>query len=230
MCPKVSVIIPCHNYAHYLKNCVHSVRSQTYDNLEIIVVDDGSTDNTISICSQLNVIFVSKPNGGLASARNYGIRVSTGDYIMCVDADDILPQDSIKHHVGLMAPKTVAQCALQEFQDNHRLHVPLGANLYILLKNNTVYSNAMFTRKDYLDAGGYDESDILRLGYEDWEFWIRLAASGCAFKKSDNLGLYYRVHDRSMIRTKTLINHKILCNYITSKHKSLYEMFDNILY
>lgn len=92
---KVSVIIPVYNVEDYLERCLDSVINQTYKNLEIIVVDDGSTDNSGEICDEYDkkdsrIIVIHKDNGGVSSARNQGMDICTGDYIAFVDSDDYI--------------------------------------------------------------------------------------------------------------------------------------------
>jgi glycosyltransferase involved in cell wall biosynthesis len=89
----ISIIIPVYNMEKYLDRCVHSVLNQTYENLEIILVDDGSTDNSPNMCDNYalkdsRIKVVHKENGGLSDARNAGLRIATGDYIGYVDSDD----------------------------------------------------------------------------------------------------------------------------------------------
>ena len=98
--PLISVIIPVFNVEDYLEACVNSVISQSYENLEIILVDDGSTDRSAKLCNSLavkdlRIKTLHKPNGGLSSARNYGIDSATGDYITFVDSDDTITPDAI---------------------------------------------------------------------------------------------------------------------------------------
>lgn len=98
---KVSVIIPVYNGEKYLDNCIKSVADQTYENLEIIIIDDGSTDRTVDICEEWKekddrVRVLHKPNGGRGSARNAGLSMATGDYIHFVDADDWIEKDAIE--------------------------------------------------------------------------------------------------------------------------------------
>ena len=101
---KVSVILPIYNVEKYLKNCIESVRNQTYENLEIILVDDGSTDNSGKICDEIaksdeRVMVIHKQNGGLAAARNTGYLEATGTYLMYIDSDDIVKKDVVKNCV-----------------------------------------------------------------------------------------------------------------------------------
>lgn len=97
----LSVIIPVYNVEKYLKKCISSVQNQTYKNLEIILVDDGSKDNSATICDDFakrdnRVKVIHKANGGVSSARNAGLDVACGEYVMFVDADDWIPYNSVE--------------------------------------------------------------------------------------------------------------------------------------
>ncbi len=102
---KVSVIIPVYNTKKYLRKCVDSVLAQTYDNLEIILVDDGSTDDTGALCDEIakgfnNIIAIHKQNGGLSDARNAGMAVATGEYTCFLDSDDWMDEDCIEESLN----------------------------------------------------------------------------------------------------------------------------------
>jgi glycosyltransferase EpsH len=110
--PLVSIIIPIYNAAQYLNNCLDSVLNQTYNNLEIILVNDGSNDNSIDICykySKLDsrVSILSQVNNGVSSARNNGIRFSNGKYIMFVDSDDWINITTISKTVEIAEQKNI---------------------------------------------------------------------------------------------------------------------------
>lgn len=105
--PLVSVIIPCYNVATYIERCLLSILGQTYSNIEILAVDDGSPDDTPAILdrlakkySQLKVIH--QPNAGVSAARNTGLRQATGDYVMFVDGDDFLAPDAVAYFMNLV--------------------------------------------------------------------------------------------------------------------------------
>lgn len=101
--PLVSVIIPCYNHAAYLPDAIESVLAQTYPKIEIIVVNDGSADDTETVARQYSrVQYVFQENQGLSAARNTGIRVSQGDFLVFLDADDVLYKDAIAHNVHLL--------------------------------------------------------------------------------------------------------------------------------
>ena len=96
----VSIVVPIYNVEKYLKRCVNSLLNQTYKNIEIILVDDGSTDSSGAICDQYKpkdnrIVVVHKSNGGLSDARNTGIDMARGEYIAFVDSDDYIHEDYI---------------------------------------------------------------------------------------------------------------------------------------
>lgn len=108
--PLVTIIIPVYNVEDYLKKCVDSVLNQTYTNIEIILVDDGSTDNSGIICDELKIRdnrikVIHKVNGGLADARNAAIDVMTGEYVTCIDSDDWVSEDYISYLLNLLLDK-----------------------------------------------------------------------------------------------------------------------------
>ena len=98
----ISVIVPVYNVEQYLTKCLESIVSQTYTNLEILLIDDGSTDGSGEICDRFaskdsRISVIHKANGGVSTARNLGMELCTGEYIMFVDADDYLSKNAIEH-------------------------------------------------------------------------------------------------------------------------------------
>ena len=105
--PRISVIVPVYNVEQYLPRCVESILAQTYENLEILLVDDGTKDNSGAICDayarqDARVKAIHKKNGGLSSARNAGIDASTGEYLSFVDSDDWIEPDMYEKMMALM--------------------------------------------------------------------------------------------------------------------------------
>lgn len=103
----VSIILPVYNVEQYIKNCLESIQQQTYSNLEVIIVNDGSTDKSVEYCEQICKIdsrfsITHKENGGLSDARNVGIDKSKGDYLIFVDSDDFVSQDMVSYLVSCM--------------------------------------------------------------------------------------------------------------------------------
>lgn len=229
---QVSVVVPCWNYAKYLPECIDSLVNQTYPIREIIVVNDGSPDDTSDVTKQLikkypdqRIVLVEKVNGGLSSARNAGISLATGEYIMCLDADDKLVPAGIEEHAKLLNnDMAIAQCALMEFGERHIMMTPTTPTyLERVMRSNTIFCNAMFSRRMWVEVGGFDESETMKLGWEDYEFWIRLLAAGCHVNTSPFVALRYRVHGSNMTKMTTHPNRKKISDYIFEKHRKLYE-------
>lgn len=123
----ISIIVPVYNVENYIKECINSIINQSYKNIEIILVDDGSTDNSGSLCEEFSlidsrIVTFHKENGGLSDARNYGIRHSNGEYIMFVDSDDIIDKDIVNVLYTLIQKDKsidISVCNLKRFNDGH---------------------------------------------------------------------------------------------------------------
>lgn len=103
--PKVSIIVPVYNLENYIEQCVHSLLAQSYQNIEIILVDDGSKDASLSIIERLaasdsRIVYTTQPNGGAAKARNTGLALATGEFITFVDGDDMLSPNAIADNIS----------------------------------------------------------------------------------------------------------------------------------
>ena len=228
----VSIIVPSYKYGKYLKECIDSILNQTYPAHEIIVVDDGTPDiNEVPSVLEFYkgrgypIKLIRKTNGGLSSARNLGIQEATGELIQCLDADDKLVPGAIEEHVKLMTDDmTIAQCALMEFGDRHIIMIPTTpTGLERIMQSNTIFCNAMFSKRIWQEVGGFDESETMRWGWEDYEFWIRCLAYGCRVNTSDFIALRYRCHEGQMTQATTHPHKEELKKYIYEKHKDLYE-------
>jgi glycosyltransferase involved in cell wall biosynthesis len=160
--PRVSIVIPSYNRARYLPEALGSVFSQTYQNIEVILVDDGSTDDTQKVIQPyLNKIkFVKKINGGLASARNVGMRYATGDYIAMMDSDDICTPDRIAKQVGyLELNRDVVLCS-SDFSAFNGKEVTERSHI-------RSYYSAVDREPDGV-RGLYQESEVVELDAMPW--------------------------------------------------------------
>jgi len=218
----VSVIIPCYSYARYLDEAIQSVLDQTVKAHEIIVVSDGAIDNSVEIARKYPVKIIEKVNGGLASARNAGIKEATGKYIMSFDSDDILRPDCIKEHLKLADENTIVTCGLMAFGKISYTARPEVATLEILMKRNCVYSNSLFPKTLWEKIGGFDESEVMRLGLEDHLFWKECAAIGSHFKTSSYIGLLWRRHNNAMSETSANPNWDTITKFMNEKMKNKY--------
>jgi len=141
----VSIVVPVYNVGSYLERCLISVVNQSYRNLEIILVNDGSTDNSGEICERFQqnddrIRLVRKENGGLSDARNSGLAHITGDYITFVDSDDILAQDFVAHMLNIAQKYDgdIVECKYVKFSEE----IEITSNEKILPDENqvTVYN------------------------------------------------------------------------------------------
>lgn len=213
----ITVVMPVYNYARYLEEALDSLMEQSVKPDEIIVVDDGSTDNPKEICDKYpEVKYYYKENGGLSSARNYGIEKATSDYVFSFDADDIVRPDTIKEYKELAEPNTIVTLPLMAFGLQNYTARPEKATLDILLQRNCIYSNSLFPKALWEKVGGFDEQ--MRKGLEDWEFWIRCAKAGAEFKTGEYLSLLWRKHNTSMSENLANPNWADNMDYFRSKH------------
>ena len=129
----VSIIIPVYNSENYIADTIKSAIDQTWPNKEIIIVDDGSTDNSLSISKSFECEFVkvyTQKNGGAALARNLGLKYAKGSFIQFLDADDILSLNKIEKQATILkqSPSKVAVCSTVHFQDGQNHHLCLPSN------------------------------------------------------------------------------------------------------
>ncbi len=213
----VSVILPMYSYGKYLDEAIQSVLNQSVKAHEIICVSDGAIDNSVEIAKKYPVIIIEKENGGLSSARNAGIKVATGKYIISFDSDDIMRPDCIKEHLKLADENSIVTCGLMAFGEDNYTAYPRVATVDILLKTNCIYSNSLFPKKMWEDVGGFDESEIMRFGFEDRLFWLEALIKGYKSKVSNYVALLWRRHPNTMSDTSANPNAKKLQDYIYNK-------------
>ncbi len=207
--PAVSIIIPAYNQGHYLGAAVRSVLSQTWPHYEVIVVDDGSTDNTPEIARAFTdprIRYIRQENRGLSGARNTGIRNATGELVSFLDSDDLfLPEKLALLVEALRAQPNLGMLAGQAIIiDEHgrptgrSFTTPLPEDSARLLIWNPLHVGSVLVRRAWLDrVGPFDET--LR-SYEDWDMWLRLARAGCRFGWVDQPVSLYRFHRGQMTR------------------------------
>ena len=181
--PRVSVVVPCYNLGPYLAEAVDSVLGQSFTDVEILIVDDGSTDaETKAILDgfarpKTRVLRIE--NRGLPGAKNVGIRNTTGELLCMLDADDLLEPEMLARSVAALdADPSIAFAShwLRTFGDEEGEWTPTSCDFPALLDMNTVNGSAL-VRRSALDAvGGFDETFLD--GCEDWELWIAMVARG----------------------------------------------------
>jgi glycosyltransferase involved in cell wall biosynthesis len=197
---KVSVVVPSYNAAHFLPRCLHSVFAQTLQPAEVIVVDDGSTDDTAEVAKRLGATVVQRPNGGLSAARNTGIRHASGDWVALLDADDLWLPEKLRLQAESVQPDTVlVYTGIRIFDDNGVRQIcpavdPALARQVLRYRNPITPSTVMAQRDALLRSGGFRE-DIRAC--EDWEMWVRLKQIGSFAAVREALTDYY-VYPSSM--------------------------------
>jgi len=209
--PKVSVIIPCYNHGRYLGQAIRSVLDQTFTDFEVVVVDDGSTDNTSEVTHSFEdhrVQYVWQENKGLPGARNTGIRASGGEYIAFLDADDWFLLGKLEAQAGFLDehPEAglVASGWIETDEQGNALrrvepwHWKADLGLAGCVMGLPLVVDCVLVRRCWLDAVGlFDECLHWR---EDWDLWLRLVADGCHFLWLREIVCCYRLHAKNMAR------------------------------
>ncbi|MCC6456212.1 MAG: glycosyltransferase [Caldilineaceae bacterium] len=211
----VSLIIPAYNQGQYLAAAIQSVFNQSYQDFEIIVVDDGSTDETRAVVAQSReerlhrdrLHYLYQQNQGLSAARNSGIRRATGSYIAFLDADDLLLPDHFltltnelakEPEVGFVAGQALPIDESGNYLSHQASPAEFPAQSCQLLLGNPVAVGTMMLRRSWLEkAEAFDES--LR-ACEDWDMWLRLARLGCPMRWIKVPVFLYRFHLQQMTR------------------------------
>lgn len=210
--PLVSVIIPCYRQAHLLGRTLESVVGQTWGNLEIIVVDDGSPDDVAGAVAPFGdrVKLISQENKGLSTARNTGFTASTGDFIKFLDSDDWLLPDCIAEQVGSIR-ELPGFISLTGYRLSHEERPDLDMDVWPgmgRLRHTLCFCNLgpphiyLFPRKAISDAGGFDATERTRGGHEDYDLVCRLAALGYEAVLLHSIGCVYRKAPGSMSQHK----------------------------
>jgi glycosyltransferase involved in cell wall biosynthesis/peptidoglycan/xylan/chitin deacetylase (PgdA/CDA1 family) len=230
--PTVSVIIPCYNLGAYLDQAVQSVLDQTFQDFEIIIIDDGSTDpvtrHLFTSYRRPKTRILRTANQGLAKARNLGIEEARGYYVSCLDADDLLEPDFLQRTVEVLgADQSLAfvSCWLKAFGDLNFKWSPNSCDFPWLLAEDTVCTAALTRRAALVEVGGFDAGMPLP-GYEDWDLAISLVERGLRGTVIPEYLFRYRIRKGSMSSSCTEPgNHALLMRYLVEKHAESYSRF-----
>jgi glycosyltransferase involved in cell wall biosynthesis len=224
--PLVSVIIPNYNHTRFLPNAIQSVLAQHYPNYEIIIVDDGSTDDSREVVAQFGdkVQYIWQNNQGLAGARNTGIRAASGELIGLLDADDEWAPDYLEQMMVMVDKNPdaivfycMAQCMDMDGRDLPQFvgGPPLEPGLLyqkLLRANFIIPSTVIFRKKPIVDVGYFDAT--LR-SCEDWDLWLRLLPS-FTIRGSHQSLVRYRLHGNSL--SKNVVGMHSAAQQVIEKH------------
>lgn len=227
MQPVVSVIIPAHNYGHYIGEALDSLAAQTFEHWECIVVDDGSTDNTSEVVNayaqkDARVRYLRQENARQAAARNNGIQNSAGKYFQFLDADDLIETRKLERQVEYLERHLDVDIVYSDTRffrsenPSELLYSMWGENkpwqpgisgcgaevLQPLVQVNTIPINSSLTRRSIVERVGPFDEELPPV--EDWDFWLRCAEAGACFQFSDMEGTraLVRSHPSSSSRSR----------------------------
>lgn len=193
---RVSVVVPCFNHGKYIPEMLQSVLDQTYPFLEIIIVNDGSTDDTATILNRIRskkVTVFHTANHGPAHARNLAITHARGDLIVNLDADDKIAPDFLRRCTEIMDAHPEAGIVYSNVQLFGAINEPFNIPDYTfegMLRSNCIVANACFRKSDWEKTEGYAIS--LTNGYEDFDFWLSIIELGRKVRKIEEPLVFYR--------------------------------------
>lgn len=221
---KVSIIVPVYNVEKYLEKCLKSLVNQTLKDIEIIVVNDGATDNSQDIIDKFdlkydNIIALKKTNGGLSDARNYGVGFAKGKYIGFVDSDDFVDEDMYEnlYNKAILDKSDIVECNLrhtfEDFED-----IEIGEKIYeknkILIYGRSVVWNKIYDREWLTKTGVQFPKGLI---YEDVQYYLMLVPYIRKYSYIDSASIHY-------VQRSSSIN-----NFSTLKTMDILKILKNIL-
>lgn len=225
---KISIIVPCYKQAEFLDECLQSVMDQNYKNWECIIINDGSPDHTDEIAKNWverdrRFKYFEKVNGGIASARNFGIEKAIGNWILPLDADDKIHQDYLALAIDRINEGcNLIYCKGEYFGDQHEGFYNCDYSFEKLLEGNIIFVSAIFSKEI---SQGFQFDEQLKDGLEDWDFWISLLSSKEAkVFQIDKVLFYYRIKKESRNQIISIQIEKLHAAkmYIYKKHEKIY--------
>lgn len=238
---KISIIIPVYNVENELQRCVQSVKQQTYDNLEVILVDDGSTDRSGDLCDEFSsndarFRVIHKENGGLSSARNAGLKSATGVWLLYVDSDDVIEPDTCESFIRtslLTGADLIVGDAVHETSNGNELmtHNCLEPNraygakdgIVKLIRNGQFFAPAwlnLYRTSMLIDNELYFEEGLL---HEDMEMQPRLFLAVKSFAYTGHLFYHYIYRSTSIMNAGKRAERNKAMQHIYSKWKKQFD-------
>lgn len=221
--PLVSIIIPVYNSEKYLDECLRSALAQTYTNIEIICINDGSTDNSLRIINTYakeysNIKVLTQSNSGIITARNNAITKASGEYILTLDSDDKISADCVKklYAAIISNPNCAVASPSVEFFGSRKgyydLPLPTAKNMAF---QNCIVNCALFRKELWEKYGGYD----LRFedGIEDYDFWWNFLQDGKEIIRIPDVLFFYRIKNRVESRNIQTVQHHVKLEKIMLK-------------
>ncbi len=231
MIPQIAIIVPCYNQGKFLQEALDSVLSQSLQEWELVIVDDGSSDNSATVAKSYvakdsRIRYVYQENAGPSAARNKGVRLTSAPLIFFLDGDNLIHRELLSR--GVMYMKSHNDCTLyysraQYFGTRDGEFVLNYTSYRDLLVSNSIDCACIVRREDFLRIGGFDEQ---MRGYEDWEFFIRLLYHNDRIFQDTKILFSYRVNDGQMsVNTQAKKRNDELTMYIYHKHADKYKEY-----
>lgn len=243
--PSVTVVIPCFNGAAFLGAAIDSVLAQSLTPLEVIVVDDGSTDDSPSIAESFGsaVRLYREPNRGVSAARNVGIAAAQGEYLVFLDADDLLHPDALKTLCSAIEDERPVAVLMgyasfdTDARRPTRVVPPTATDFFpsIIRRNIGIVHSWMFPRTTVEAIGGFDPDARI---YQFWHFLAKIALTGVPMRAVEFIGASYRIVHASMIRGAApqavarghLGVERVLCEGILDRRPDLLARHGDVLF
>lgn len=214
MTTPVAVVMPCHNYGRWVEEAVRSVQAQTLPPVELLVIDDGSTDDSAEILdrlaatSPLPLRVIHQPNAGLVATLNRAVRETTAPYVAFASADDVLLPRFLERLVAALDDDPAAgfaYCKMALFGDETGVHLTYPFSAGRLIFDINYVAGASVVRRDAFDAtGGFRDLP----GHEDWDLWLGFVAAGWRGRLVDEVLYRWRRHPSA--RNHAKLSHKAL--------------------
>lgn len=221
--PAVSIIVPTYNYGHYIGQAINSLTQQSFQDWECIIVDDGSTDQTMDIVRMLlkgeaRLGYYYQENSGLSSARNAGLNLAKGDFIQFLDADDLIEPEKFERQMELLESHShvdIVYSSVRYFSGElyQNVRLSLGSEdidwmpkvsgcdddlLVTLIEGNIMAVSSPLIRRKIISSVGLFDTKLSM--FADWDYWLRCAIAGAYFLYDDDDGIrsLVRYHSDSM--------------------------------
>ena len=229
MSPMVSVVIPVYNMETFLAETLESVLSSVYPSFEVIVMDDGSKDNSLAVARSFaekdsRVKVFTQKNAGACAARNNAISKANGIYILPVDADNLVEPTFIGDAAAILKdnPEVKVVAPRSDFFGARSGEWKLPPfSLKLIARKNIMDTCAMYRKSDWERIGGYCEEIIAR---EDWEFWISMLKDGGEVRKLPYIALHYRVREGSKRVTDRALKKHVIA-VLNRRHPEFFHRF-----
>ncbi len=226
---KVSVIIPCYNQGKYVSDAINSVLAQTYKDIEIVIVNDGSTDNSNEIIKTFadkykNILFFDEnKNKGVINARNMAIEAASGEFILPLDADDTIEPTYIEKAVKILKENPnigIVYCKARMFGIKNEYWDLKDFDKSNILYDNCIFCSALFRKADFIKVGMY--KDYMLYGYEDYDLWLSFIEQGFDVYRIDEILFNYRQYEEDSRSTICSKNQDNIWKALIKNHIDLY--------